>query len=829
MSEQIFFKAASPVDEAGELLAADLGNSGRCDLGHAHVAADRLRDILLGLTRQSGGTARRFHIARAVVTGVLDLNGVQLTAPISFEDVHFAGPSSGAGEAARATVLSLVDADLAGLALRGSRIDGDVVADGLAVAADLVLDQVRIGGRFVTDAARIGGGFCLSGCRIGDDSHTTRGPAKAPVAAVFSGRGLFVGSGVLFDGAEAAGRIDLAGARFAQGISAVRIVVATTDPSEPALDLSRASIGGGLDLTQATVRGRLVLDDAQVAGTLTLDSVMCIDEGAGVSGRRLHIEGGLDGHEATLSGPVDFSGLTARRSVRFVRSALGEGGNVDGIALNLTAARLGEQLQVVASKCVGTMRFDEAVVARDFALAGTRVFGGETALSGHHLTVGGDIDLTGAFLFGRIAFADAVVGRDLALSGASLKVDVNEAFSAPRIRVGRDALINDGLRASGGVILEQAQIGGDCDFRNAEITSARISRGGRGAHAMRHAVSAGPVASVAGGTAGAQRRAFSCEPDICAIGLHDAGAGTLMFGAVEDQRPRGVVDLTQASVSRLRDNAAAWPPPREKRMRDDAGRDIDHWKLDGFCYRRLESPLGLEGGAGPAEGIANQRLRWLDGQSADDLSVNLCLQPFDQLESVLSMQGLDCPAREVALARARLVAQSQQSSPGQRFASICWDLLTGHGLRPWRTVGWLALAWMAMAFLAGWAASQCALPGCRDESAFVMVRRDGYDPARLDSAYPAFDPLLYAADVVVPLVETGMREHWRPNPAFREIATVPAILSSPGSGVDHAQQSSLTTGWLLALASRLFGLAGAALSVLALLGFFGVLKPRRGT
>lgn len=837
MSEQIFIKTAGPVGDPLQRLADGLAASGRCDLGYAEIDAARLGEVLVTLSRDGGSRGRRYHIARAIVQGALDLNGAQIASQVSFEDVEFRGAARGGGDGRIA--MSLIDADLGGLGMRACRVGGDLVAEGASIAGDLVLDRVRIAGVVVVEAARIGGGLCLRGChvRTGSEGERAAPRAAAETAAVLA-RGLFVGSGVLLDELDAGGRVDFRDARFTQGVSGVRITVAGQDPSEPALDLRHASVGSALDLSQATVRGRLALDQAHVAGALKIDSVMCVDEGAGLDGKGLHLHGGLDAHDATISGPVDLSGLTAGRSVRFVRAAIGEGGNAEGMALNLTAARLGEQLHVTQSKCVGAMLFDEATVARDVSLARTRLFGGEVAVSASHITAGGDVDLAGAFVFGRVCLADAVVGRDLALSGASIKVEAAEAVSAPRVRVARDALFNDGLRSTGGLILEQAQIGGVCDFSGARIASAFVSRNGQSGQSGRkgrHAVTAGAFAPVAGAreAASGSRRASACDPETCAIGLGDATAGVLKFGLREDERACGIVDLTQMAVTRLVDDATAWPPAREARVRDEAGRDVEHWKLDGFTYRKLERPLGAASDAGKGLSVADQRLRWLDGQSAEDLSSNLRVQPFDQLEDVLGAQGFHGAAREVALARARLVAQSSGMSPGRRFGVVAWDLLTGHGYRPWRTVGWLVLAWAVMALVSVWAASHCAAPGCRDESVFLMVRRDGYDPARLRDVYPAFDPLVYAADTVLPLVSFGAREHWRPNPAFGPISALPDLSAgilqlegaeSPGSG-----PRMVTAGWLVGLAGQLMGLVGAALGVLAVLGFLGLLRPRRGS
>lgn len=827
MSEQIFIRPGATSEANVRRLADDLGRTGRCDLDYEILPAAALRQVLDDLSSRDRSRARRLYIARATVDGTFDLDGADLFARLSFEDVTFAG-SAGAQEGARRVAISLLDADLPGFALRNCRVEGDVTCEGLGVASDFVLDRVRVCGRLNLDAARIGGGLCINGSRIGPEADLTRWPSKEVTAAAISGRGLVVGSGVLFDDMRADGRIDLKGARFAQGVSAVRMGAATDDPSVPALDFSNASFGGALDLSQATLHGCLALDDAHVMGALVIDSLMCVEDGAGMYGRRLRLDGAFAAHDATISGPVDLNGLTTGRSVLFVRSAIGEGGNAEGLALDFTAARIGEQLQVSACKCVGTIRFNEAVVARDVSLAGTRVFGGILAVCGHHLTVGGDVDCTGAFVFGRIALGDAVVGRDFALSGASLKVDAGEAFSAPRMRVARDALFNDGLRATGGIILENAAVGGLCDFAGSRVASASISRDGRGGVAMNAAMAAGGEAARTGVGAGAERRTFACEPDVCAIGLNGASLGVLRFGREEGERPCGIVDLRDATATRFVDDAAIWPPLRAQRATDATGRDIEHWKLDGFSYRKLDEPLGLSGKGARGRVVAEQRLRWLDGQSAEDLSDALRLQPFDQLEFVLAAQGYRKAAREIAAARAKLVANSSSITFGQRLRAGAWDLLTGHGCRPWRTIGWLFVLWASMAGAAGLAASHCASAGCRDESAFVMARRDGYAPERLMDAYPAFDPLRYAADVVVPLVDTGMQAHWQPNPAFGPIADLPLPAGLTWAAPDQKPVWTVTAGWLISAAGELATLAGAALSVLALLGFLGFLTPRRG-
>ena len=70
-----------------------------------------------------------------------------------------------------------------------------------------------------------------------------------------------------------------------------------------------------------------------------------------------------------------------------------------------------------------------------------------------------------------------------------------------------------------------------------------------------------------------------------------------------------------------------------------------------------------------------------------------------------------------------------------------------------------------------WSASNCAKPGCFDETVFVTARRDAFSTERFTARYPAFHPLAYSFDVFVPFVSFGYEDHWRPNMSYGPIAT----------------------------------------------------------
>lgn len=851
MSEPISLPETSDLTDAERRMVLDVLHDRPCDLAGQSISAEVLVDLLRGARKGVAVTGRLFRLVNAVVHGSVRLDGVTLRHKVVFDRVSFQPRSSASGpvvpgsaaigppiEGASqfdhlpgvperrgepvATALSFVDADILGLAFRECRLDGRVLADGISVGGDLVFDQTTLSSGISLEAASVGGGLCLRSVRIVrdvTDGGLTVSRMRGGGGAAVSARGLTVASGVLLDDTSVEGEFDLRDSDLKQGVSAVRLRVhgGTGLSQETAINLGNARVAGMLDLSAAHLSGNWVLGSADVTGDVVADSLIIDGDDHGIKARAVRIGGRMSLRDAHVGGIVDLSHGECVRDLNIVHAVVGGG----GIAIDLTAGRVGGELSITRSKCVGEVRMNHAVVTRDLRLSMTRIYGGRLSLTAECASVGTDVDFSNAFMFGVVRLADLRVGRSLIFSAASLKVDAEEALNAASCQVARDVLLDDGFQASGGVVLQNAVIGGHCLLGRSEIVSAMLARQGRPRPG-------GPstLLSDEGGLGRSKSaNAPQADADRIALGLSGARVGTLEFGEEVEHRPRGIVDLSHASVTELVDPQASWPPSRSARGHDASGEDIDHWVLDGLSYVRLAMPYGLPGDVMPQVRLADQRLRWLDGQSSQHLSSDLKLQPWRQLSGVLREANFERDAADLDVARHRLFASSAQTPWGQRVLGLLFDVVAGYGHRPWRAVAWLVVACAMMAGVAAWAASHCQEAGCRDQSVFLMTRLDGYDQNRSGLNYPGFDPILYGADTVLPVVSLGAVDHWRANPAWRPLWRVRLDGADAGVPLPTSEHGHvITMGGLVSGLTVVFQLLGMALAVIAIAGFLGLLR-----
>ena len=96
-------------------------------------------------------------------------------------------------------------------------------------------------------------------------------------------------------------------------------------------------------------------------------------------------------------------------------------------------------------------------------------------------------------------------------------------------------------------------------------------------------------------------------------------------------------------------------------------------------------------------------------------------------------------ATTVWYARERL--QRKEVGVLRRIWGVVQDITLGYGYRPWR-----ALAWLALMLIAGSITYYLAPP-----------------PAIQASAAPHFNPVIYTLDLLVPLVDLGMKHAFNPS------------------------------------------------------------------
>jgi hypothetical protein len=233
----------------------------------------------------------------------------------------------------------------------------------------------------------------------------------------------------------------------------------------------------------------------------------------------------------------------------------------------------------------------------------------------------------------------------------------------------------------------------------------------------------------------------------------------------------GVVDLSLAKVGALADDYESWPAKGSLR-------------LNGFTYEGLaRSPKDTTG-----------RLEWLEAGSRVD--GEFFPQPYTQLATVMRDIGHEADARTVLQKREKLLKIESRkriqmdTDPASKnyvialagdfgcafhfiFADKLLQGLIGYGHKPFRSLIALAILITVTTFPAHWAYKE----GDFAPNSAVILTSAGWQSA-LSSPNPAtvwsskgeagqdwetFNPFIYAADVVVPIIRFGQTDAWAPS------------------------------------------------------------------
>jgi hypothetical protein len=202
--------------------------------------------------------------------------------------------------------------------------------------------------------------------------------------------------------------------------------------------------------------------------------------------------------------------------------------------------------------------------------------------------------------------------------------------------------------------------------------------------------------------------------------------------------PAGPVRLSRASVTTFADSAVLWEA--------DGGVEID-----GFDYSALYEPRAVD---------VRTRLRWIS-RAMPGYSPG----PYDQLAAAYQRSGNDELAQKVHMERQR--RRYAEADAVERVWGWLQRWTVGFGYRPWLAVAWLVL----FAALGGtW---------------FAFT-----PPPPVDNGQnPVFNPWIFAADTLLPIINLGQDGYWR--------------LDGPSQWISTAL---VALGWILATTAA----AGAA-------------------
>ena len=375
---------------------------------------------------------------------------------------------------------------------------------------------------------------------------------------------------------------------------------------------------------------------------------------------------------------------------------------------------------------------------------------------------------------GEVRLLGAKLGGSLACNGARLTAgETGMALNADGLEATGTVFLR-GLEATGEVRLPGAKLGGDLDCNGARLTAAKSPQTGE------------------------RGKALNLQ------GARVTGVLFLRDGATVS----GVLVLTEADIGTIVDDPGCWPK---------AGDLV----VDGCRY-------GAFVGGSPVD--ARRRIDWLLLQPKSHLDSDFRPQPWEECARVLRAMGHEADARAVMIEKEKRQRKARRDRLRREHLYedaawfSFWDALMGittrYGRQPL-----LAFAWLAGLILLGLGVFEGArnaealkpndsialrsaewvdcVPGAERYSgegsqlACFLEQPEG-------RGYPAFNPLVYSADALLPIFDLGMQEYWvaDENTGF-------------GQGARVYLWVHVTLGW--------------ALSLLAVAGFSGLIRTDNTT
>ncbi|GGQ27144.1 hypothetical protein [Streptosporangium pseudovulgare] len=329
---------------------------------------------------------------------------------------------------------------------------------------------------------------------------------------------------------------------------------------------------------------------------------------------------------------------------------------------------------------------------------------------------------------GEIRLLDARIGGQLNFDGARLTNPGKTALNADRMVIEGGMFCEEGFQAEGEIRLLGARVSGQLVFNGARLTNPNgvvLSADGlvvEGNMFCQEEFQAEggirlPSARISGqlGFNGARLT----NPGGTALSCVDVEARSLWLrtGFTAD----GEVDLAGARVGTLYDDPGCWSA------------DLD---LNELVYDDLEPDLP-----------SRERLEWLRRGGKEYRA-----QPYEQLAAYYRRQGHDEEARRVLLAKQRRYRASRPWYA--RIFGYLLDGMVGYGYRPGR-----AAAWVLALLAAG--------------SVFFTYHRP--EPIKADE-HPHYQPVLYAADVLLPIVNLGQESAFKHQGLAQWVASAMVLL-----------------------------------------------------
>jgi len=768
------------------------------DLNGERVRAEVIREIAFSRLGNIQASVFGLRIRNAKIVGQLNLDSCPFNNPLAFTRVEFVDVNNDIG-------LRLRDAYIKRLALHDVKIDGALVADRATFENGFLAERAKISGPVALGGARSGHAISFLDSSAGDGRFA------------LSAAGMHADGSLVLRGSKFSGAVRLPRVKLGAGLDAVsteihlRSIKAGGDTgTETALDLESASVGGDLLLENAIIGASIAMENARIEGSIQATKCEVIANGGGWNMTGLNLDHSLSMEHARIKGVVRITGADIGKLLVANYITIDSGDT----AIHADLIQIGGNFEMTNAQLFGQLRCPGADISGQMRLSESKIYGRELAIRGDGSQISGGCFFSRSSMIGLVRFPASQIGNQFRMRGATLKVETGPALMASGSHFARDVELNAGFEATGAVILDQTHIAGVCDLTGSRMRSAAIARFAKPKAEHRQML-----------------RQDEIDNDQAVFSLVDARVGRLQLPILSDERPRGVVNLTRAHVGAYEDWASTWPPSFKQRTHDEKNQDIDHLVLDGFVYDHLVNPTGTGDVRHAYQRDRAGRIRagWLDSQKRRDTKEYFRPQPWVQLAHRLAAQGLAGDARHIAILKRRRERGAYALTHITRWESRLLDWVALYGFNPWRTV----LIGIAMLIIFtgvwSWASSRCEEVGCFDQRIFLMTNTDSYRAEKLSTLYPPFAPAGYAFDNLIPFLNFGYGDHWRPNVHYGPVATfdVPNIPLFVSGETDHKRiyvPLSITVGGFLSVIIIIQQLIGIVLISLIATGFAGVLR-----
>jgi hypothetical protein len=260
--------------------------------------------------------------------------------------------------------------------------------------------------------------------------------------------------------------------------------------------------------------------------------------------------------------------------------------------------------------------------------------------------------------------------------------------------------------------------------------------------------------------------------------------------AAEDNEIEGAVDLSGARIRRLFDDPeTAWGDRKSKSQIDLNEIDLDL--------------IGAPDAARARGRLWRGRARWLRRNTGKFMDVQspFSNQPWRQVAAAFERAGLHADARRIRRAE---LAEANNHAPFWRrpFVWLIGEQMFGFGLSVSRAT---------LTALAFWALGAGGVMFMHERGALIAAQA----PDKPALACAEAQPVLYALDVMIPVLDLGQERACEPGHA-------PNATLFPGLGERRLFEEIALWRW----AKALYALFGAAIVGFAILTYTGVFKPR---